>query len=138
MKEDLTNFITDTVGAYITGWPLPYSFAAKLIQKKLLPKWMFGDFYIDFQLKNWVQIYSSHFREDANQLVRIDYKNEAYYLPQIIEIDGTNKHLSLESIAIERTLVRAGEEETFQLDPLIESINGSFRYCRQRHSLKIQ
>jgi hypothetical protein len=127
LKQDLPNFIIDTLGAYVIGCPLPYSFATKLILKKVLPRWMYGDFYMDFQLKNWVQIYSRHLSEKPIRLVTISYKKETYYLPQIIEIDGTHKHLSKESIIIEKIPVQKGKEETFHLDPLIESINGDFR-----------
>jgi len=64
-----------------------------LILKKLLPGWLFPNFFLDWKLAKWQEIY-----KNQAGLLCIDYCGTTKVLPQVIVFDNTVEKLGLEQI----------------------------------------
>lgn len=76
-----------------------------MIFKKLLPRWLFQDFFLDWELEEWREIY-----RNQTGLLSIDYRGVSRVLPQVVVFDNTVEKLGLEQVKFRLN------HDKFQLD----------------------
>jgi len=76
-----------------------------MIFKKLLPRWLFQDFFLDWELEEWQEIY-----RNQTGLLSIYYCGVSRVLPQVVVFDNTIEKLELEQIKFRLN------HDKFQLD----------------------
>ncbi|MUH01020.1 hypothetical protein F7734_55665 [Scytonema sp. UIC 10036] len=78
--------------------------------KFLLPKSLFPDFFLDWNLDNWQEVY----RNQTN-LLEIFHQNSFQKLPQVIVFDNSKEQLNLSSFTFEL------KPNQFQIDSSLET-----------------
>jgi len=64
-----------------------------MIFKNLLPRWLFQDFFLNWELEEWQEIY-----RNQTGLLSIHYRGASKLLPQVIVFDNTIEKLGLEQV----------------------------------------
>ncbi|MCP6760546.1 MAG: hypothetical protein NHB32_17795 [Fischerella sp. CENA71] len=81
-----------------------------MILKKILPKWFFPDFFLDWKLENWQDIY-----KNQTDLLNIYYQGYSVLIPQVVVFDNTKENLDLSKICFKLT------SHKFQVDKSLEN-----------------
>jgi hypothetical protein len=76
-----------------------------MIFKKLLPRWLFQEFFLDWELEEWQEIY-----RNQTGLLSIYYRGVSRVLPQVVVFDNTIEKLGLEQVKFRLN------HDKFQLD----------------------
>lgn len=125
--------IKDGIG-YIIGFspvPIPLSTIWELIKVK---KKKSPDKFVDWELENWIVLY----KKELDLAVKLPYKGENYFLPQILVFDNTEHNLDISRIIFRckgkfklREDIRALTEEPFE--KLFQYVTKKRRYSNEEN-----
>ncbi|MEA5625780.1 hypothetical protein [Nostoc sp. UHCC 0251] len=97
-----------------------------MILKKILPKWFFSDFFLDWKLENWQEIY-----KNQTGLLNIYYQGCYRSLPQVIVFDNTKENLDLSKINFQLTSHKFKIDESLEAEKIFK-LYKKFIYLHKR------
>lgn len=97
IRNEAMNEVMNEGLSHITGLPIGMVSTTYRLLKLFIPKWLYPEFYVNWELKDWPQIYD----KETKNCVVVYRRGRKHIIPEVLLIDNTEKQLPLERFEFE-------------------------------------